>query len=557
MPEEPLQSSHSPKIVLICLALTAVAAALAAARVPVGVPGQWTMPPVDGPSWSGLWLALGALGLIALIVWAIYSRIESARRYEAAVALAMLVAFLFAMQFGIGALGRDGSQETFIALTTPGTTNLYFTESGEIGDPVDYLRGYDERAAKSTEGWQLKTHPPGPVMFFYLCRRVVAAWPALGSAVLRFARTLTPADLYWRGIESFGFLSGRIDTSAEAAGWLAVIVLRLAAALTAVPAYILARRLGGGPEEDEQDGEGGRARGPAPTRPAAFVAAAIAGLIPSVLLFNATIDQLYPLLGLVAVLIGHRAVTRRSMLLNVLCGAVLYVGLMFSLSFVVFLVLIAAMQAWAVLSVCVGAGPRACPRAATGGRPYTQPMAMTKSLPFLLRMLECLGIGVMVSVAAVYLTVGLGSLGGWARCLHANGEFNHKEGRTYLAWLMANPALFAAFLGVPAAVLFVRRLVQDGRALLAERKASVVDPLVVATLGVLAALWLYGANLGEVERLWMPLMPLCAVAGVVNLNPGRTVALALICLQGLQAAAFKLALDPLGFSEIIGEMGKG
>jgi len=44
------------------------------------------------------------------------------------------------------------------------------------------------------------------------------------------------------------------------------------------------------------------------------------------------------------------------------------------------------------------------------------------------------------------------------------------------------------------------------------------------------------------------------VAGVVNLNPGRTAALALICLQGLQAVAFKLALDPLGFSEIIGRM---
>ena len=537
MSEEPLQASHSPRIVLICLALTALAAVLVAAGVPVGVPGQWTMPPVDGPSWSGLWLALGALGLIALIVWAIYSRIESARRYEAAVALAMLVAFLFAMQFGIGALGRDGSQETFIALTTPGTTNLYFTESGEIGDPVDYLRGYDERAAKSTEGWQLKTHPPGPVMFFYLCRRAVTAWPALGSAVLRFARTLTPADLYWRGIESFGFLSGRIDTSAEAAGWLAVIALRLAAALTAVPAYILARRgWAGRREEEKEEEEGkGRARGPAPTRAAAFVAAAIAGLIPSVLLFNATIDQLYPLLGLVAVLIGHRAVTRRSMLLNVLCGAVLYVGLMFSLSFVVFLALIAAMQAWAVLS------DKKLPE-------------MTKSLPFLLRLLECLGIGVMVSVAAVYLTVGLGSLGGWARCLTANARFNHESGRTYVAWLLANPALFAAFLGVPVAVLFVRRLVQDGRALLAERTAVVVDPLVIATLGVLAALWLYGANLGEVERLWMPLMPLCAVAGVSSLKPGRTAALALICLQGLQAVAFKLALDPLGFSEIVKKM---
>jgi len=233
--------SHEFKTVCLCFALAVIAAVLVAAAVPVGVPGQWTMPRVDGPSWSGLWLALCALGLVALMVWAAYARMGSAKRYEAAVAVAMLVAFLFAMQFGIGALGRAGSQETFLAIVTPGTTNLYFSESGNVGDPVEYLRGYDERAAKSTEGWQLKTHPPGPVVFFYACRRAVAAWPALGNAVLRFAEVLTPAELYWREIGGFEFLSRQIDRSAEAAGWLSVILLRLAAALIAVPAYILAR----------------------------------------------------------------------------------------------------------------------------------------------------------------------------------------------------------------------------------------------------------------------------------------------------------------------------
>lgn len=44
-------------------------------------------------------------------------------------------------------------------------------------------------------------------------------------------------------------------------------------------------------------------------------------------------------------------------------------------------------------------------------------------------------------------------------------------------------------------------------------------------------------------------MPLCAVDGIPN--PGRTAELTLIVLQGLHAVVFKLALDPLGFSEII------
>ena len=501
----------SRTLILICAGLTVLAAALVFAGVPAGVPGQWVMPPVAGPSWSGLWLALGALALVLLLAGAVFARLETAKRHEVAAALVLLVALIFGLQFGIAALGHVGSQEAFLALATPGTTNLYFGESGAIADPADYLRNYT-RHAKEKNGWQLRTHPPGPVMFFYATRRAVAASPLLKNATLAFADRLTPSGLYWRDIDSFKFLDAQLDRNAEAAAWLGVIALRLAAALSIVPLYFLARRIAG--------------------RREAFAAAALAGLVPSLLLFNVTIDQLYPLIALPAMLAAYCAAERRSMLLNVLCGLIVFPGMVFSVAFTLFILLIAVMQAWMMF------------------REKHEAAEMNRTILFHVRMLECLVIPVLAGFIILSRTSGFGIMG-WLSCFRANALFNAESHRTYAAWLVANPIVFTAFLGVPAAVLFARRIASEGAQVLRERKIAALDPLPVCVFGTIAALWLYGANLGEVERLWMPLMPLCAMVGIARLGLGRAQMLVLLALQGGQAVAFKLALDPLGFSDII------
>ena len=513
MSRQTLETAPSRKLLWSCAGLTALAAALVIARlVPVGVPGQWVMGYIADPSWSGLWLALGSLGLVLLLCGAVWAKLETARLYEEALALAMLVAFLFAMQFGIGALGQVGSQEAFIALTTRATTNLYFAESGTIDNAGDYLRGYNRHAAETKNGWQLKTHPPGPVMFFYAARCAVKACPLLKDAALGLANALIPNELYWRNVDSFRFLDATLDRDAEAAGWLAVAALRLAAALSVVPLYLLARALYG--------------------RRNALAAAALAGLVPSLLLFNVIIDQLYPLIALTAALIAYHAAKRRSLLLNILCGIVLYVGLLFSLSFLVIFITISAVQSMILLSDRKG-------------------LDLPRSLMMVLRMFECILIGVLGSFMLVEVTVGFQTFWSWVQCGIGNSKFNVAAGRTYWAWLLANPIVFAAFLGVPAAVLFARALGADAARLLKERRPAAADPFAVCSFAVIAALWLWGANLGEVERLWMPLMPLCVMAGVGRLALSRTALLALIGLQGIQAVVFKLTLDPLGFGQII------
>ncbi|HUS57668.1 MAG TPA: hypothetical protein VM141_03370, partial [Planctomycetota bacterium] len=503
---------HPPKTWLwFSAGFTALAVALLfSGLVPVGVPGQWVIKQSIQLSWEGLLVSLGAMGLIVLLMAAAWQKIESARLGEEVAATAALVLMLFMMQFAVGSMSRFGSQESFIAITTR-TTNVYFEESGTISeaDPdgdsglAAYLGKYARRSAES-QYWQLKTHPPGPVIFFYGAR-LAAGVPAVRNAVLSGVRSLIPGEVYWRNNEELSFLSLRLDDEAEAAGWLSLIALRLAAALSVVPLYLLARKLA--------------------ARRTALSAAALAGLTPSLLLFNGTIDQLYPLIGLAAVLIGWHAAVRRSMLLNVLCGIVLWIGLMFSVAFVVFALLICMLQAW-VLILKPPAGE------------------LRKNLPFLIRMTECMLIPSIVGFTVVAAAAGYG-ITAWLRCFKANSLFNQFEGRTYLAWLLANPPMFLSFLGLPAAALLVRRVLAEGGRLLEERSPKALDPLAVCTVALLAALWLYGANRGEVERLWMPLMPLCVLAGVGRIELDRTTALALIGVQGAQAVLFKIGLDPL------------
>ena len=513
---EQKSAKATTRLLWVAAGLTVVAAVLVmTGAVRVGVLGQWDIRPIDDPTWSGLFLALPALGLVVLLVSAAYGKIESARRYEEIITVAMLIVFLVAMQFAVGTLGELGAQEAFLAVATPPTTNVYFSEAGTIDNPLEYLRIHDQRAAES-QNWQLKTHPPGPVLFFYCIRSAVKACPPLRNATLGLAERLVRSNK-WRDEPAFAFLDRILARDVEAAAWLGVALLRFAAALSALPLYLLARATCG--------------------KQKALVVAAVGGLIPSLLLFNTTVDQLYPLIGLTAVLLGYHAAARRNMLLNVIAGLVLFVGAMFTISFTMFLVVILAAQAWMLLA-------------------GTKKDELVPALRRLILMAECLGIGVLVGMAVVYVATGLKFLAivSWARCFTVNAAFNAQSDRTYLTWLIANPVMFLAFLGVPAAVLFLTRTAREGRALIEERKLSAADGMTVVAAGVLAALWLYGANLGEVERLWMPLMPLCVMIGIGGFALGRTAALIMVGLQGLQAIAFKLGLDPLSFGRIIEQM---
>jgi len=70
-----------------------------------------------------------------------------------------------------------------------------------------------------------------------------------------------------------------------------------------------------------------------------------------------------------------------------------------------------------------------------------------------------------------------------------------------------------------------------------------IDSLAFALPAALLLIWLVGANRGEVERLWMMVMPLCVIGSVGRVDR-RFLALALV-VQVAQITLFKLQLNML------------
>jgi len=327
---------------------------------------------------------------------------------------------------------------------------------------------------------------------------------AVENAVLGAVDRLFPESRNQEELAHLEFV-GKLDRPARAAGWLSVFVLRLAGGLTIVPVYLLARM--------HYD------------KAAAFIAAAFSMLIPSMLVFSPLMDQLYPVIGMTALLLAYASVSRQKIVLNLAAGLVIFAGMFFSVSFIMLVPLMVLMQGWMLFA-------------------RKSIVEYSGAARRLMLMTEMLLIGMMLGGVAVYLMSRVTIIGMWLSILKVNAEFNVNEGRGYFAWLPLNVVFFAGFLGVPAAVLYAARLLREGRLILAKR-FSEIDIMPVAVFAVLAALWFFGANRGEVERLWMPLMPVCVIAAAGRINLPLRMVLVLLALQGVQTIAFRLCLNTL------------
>ncbi len=329
-------------------------------------------------------------------------------------------------------------------------------------DPWRFLAEYPAWI-KGQDALHVGTHPPGLFLVAHALLRGLEAHPGLARRVADHLPGSVEAG--FRALGGPGPLP-RADRAALATTGALTL---LACAATVVPLYLLAR-----------------ASGPAP---AAWAAAAIWPLVPSAILFQPAADTAFPLLSTTALaLAAHagRAPRRRGVALAAGAGAVLALGMAFTLAFLpVGLIVALVMAGSPVLSI----GRRAALIAATGAGflvPTLASWAITGADPFVIWW--------------------------WNQANHA--RFYVEYPRTYRAWLAANPVELAVALGLPATVWAALGLA-TGRG--GPRAAW-------ATVAVLAALTLSGRNLSEVARLWLPMMPpllVAAGAGLSRLGGGR------------------------------------
>jgi len=441
------------------MATVAFAVAFLGRWFPLGVPGELEYPrlgPWDVPMAAWLSLLPAAAVALAMIGLVVHSQrwIDSApRRVFLLTVAAVLVA--------------GGSFQMLLEIAAPGGLQKWATlfhtfrhaARDEFADVPSVLTNHSQVAA-SFEPNHISANPAGWILVYRALLSFFDRCPEAAQLVWR----IEPAELAgalrnWSGTQA-------VPLADQAAVTTVAYLSRLAALLVGLPIAWLVRQ---------------RNR-----RRAALVAMAMAMLVPAATLFAPSVDSVYPAFATLIVALSYYASEQRSWRAAAGAGALIGIGMLFSLSYLV----VAAVCA---LLVAV--------RTVQGRRPTIAAVIAAPGAWLL----------VVLLLAAVF---GHRAWESWLVNLNKNREFNEYCGCTYPKWIFVNLAELAVALGISAAVFLAARIVAG---LARPRTWRSADAVCVAWTLSVTLLALAGTNRGEVARLWLFLMPLAAALSVERL----------------------------------------
>ncbi len=508
-------ASYVWRIVLFSAAAAAASSAVMAFRVPLGERRHWRQNYAAERYWGNAAGAAAALAALAgLTAWLLAGRRP---RAAAAAGLTLLAAYAYVQT---ACAGKFRVMEFCSVFTFSGANGSYYCEAERIGPyfsesqkrkkrlPVfasvrEFLASYatyEPQEIFPGDTMRVVTHPPGLSLICYGVQLALRRWPAAADALLRGYRRLfrsewgdaafvteTPpsARLFLAGVTTLGLLTVTLCSLSAALAWLAAGRLGLA-------------------------GSAGLVFG-------------LAALFPSCHLYNPGVDQTFPFFAMSFWALSLAAARRRSAWLAAAAGVWWFACMQLSLAF-------AVVGALAPASACAWALTRS---------PRKQALAQ------LFRLLAAGAAAALACALVLRFATGYDTLGSWERCVRNNAKFNAESARSYWAWLLYNPILFLLFLGGPSAVLWAWGTIRAGARTLRRGRVCGLDWLPLSLAAVMAALWLSGVNRGEVERLWMFLMPACVLAGAagLRLRVSAAPAAAMLLAQAAQVIVFRVCYD--------------
>ncbi len=441
--------------------------------------GGWSWPVVASPPFRR-WLPMLLVAGAVLAVVVLFERRRGwLRGWETAVALLLLVAGGYGLELAALYLKNvHPSQLLYDRIVNFGFTG-YFSSALSIHDGSTLSSGY--LAALQQPGrlcFHCVSHPPGPILFFWLPWRALEGLPLAAQASL--AR--------WAG-EFLHVGYGGMAPAAAIVAMLSPHAMLLLAALVVLPLYGLARLLGG-PEQ-------------------ALRGAAAGIALPGLIVMSPELDQVYATFtaGVLLLLLLGVARPRQALRWGFLAGLAWSFGLYFSLALEVVLAPLAFLVLAAILGFhATGDGER-------------------RTLRWLGLWLGALVAGVVAPWIALRLAGHFDILAVIAECKHKHmsGWTEHLPKRP---WMLYDLVDFSQFLGVPLAAFSLLTLVRTSP----RRGATAPGPWPVRWAGwiadrvnlyallfwaVVAVLDLSGLTRGEVGRLWIFLGPL-ALLGVYH-----------------------------------------
>jgi hypothetical protein len=342
----------------------------------------------------------------------------------------------------------------------------YYTEAAELPGVTEAFSQDLARAGNPAVPDRVRTHPPGPIVLMMALRDAGLALPLGG--VEDFLRRN-----YGVNGEALAQLARATGTARAWSAPDALVAVEVALLLTvlpvllALPAYGLGATLAG--------------------RRVGLAAAALAVTLPAVLCFAPGIDGLGAVIALTGLYLWAAALRRGDWWLYLLAGLGAAAALLWSFGYV---------------ALALPAAALALPRA------EWQPARLGQGLIFALA-----GLGVVYG--ALDAAFGYSLPAALAAALAAQKGIMAAAHRPYLTWLGMNAYSWVVFLGpglalVAVAAWFTRGLRVGGLGRLTE-----------GLVALLVVLLLAGTTRGEVERIWVFLMPLAALpaAGLLARYP--------------------------------------
>lgn len=467
-------------------------------RGPAPETSEWYWPYLLRP--FGRWWApvAAAVLLWGVGAWWLWPQRPSRRRTS--LALAALVAVGLLLQLALVYADRPDLPAELVDRTLSNLASGYFEPAAEIGDMGATLRSYPQQMPTFVSE-HARTHPPGLILANWLTIQALTAAPRLSAALAALVWPQRCIDLW---------LLNRPANVAAALGVWSLLPL-LAAALTPLPAYGLARRLFGKDATTAADR-------------AARLATLLAATIPALLLFAPKVVQFYAPLALLFFWALHLGLEKRA------AAWLLAAGLLLSLMTFLSLGNAALLLAAVVYALLV-----IWPDAETAA---SAPRLLTLALAFAL------------GAAAVWLLYWLGwGVAPWAIAQtgldqHYTLVTNLRRYEWWVVWNLLDLALFGGWptvLGWLAAVVVALRRAW-------RRALTAVDALAVALLVLVVVLDVSGSARGEVGRLWLFFMPLLTYPAArfwTRALPDRRSALLLVALQLAITVSLGLAWRPV------------
>ena len=474
-------------------------------KVPIGVVGEWTWCYTEERSWGRLIGPGVFLVLYLMVVFLGLGRIGRMGRAGRALILLLLFILIFCLQVVTPYLWEYGAVETVITMFSPHATGAYFMESRQVSSVRLYLKNFAERiyAHWFYAAPKVNVHPPGSTLLIYSSIKFLQTHPRTNVWFNRFLFRIYPhyEVIYQAGLSDLG--------EATFVGLLLVaFIFCLFGSIALIPAYLLTREIA--------------------AKETAYFAAAFVGLMPSLLIFSPSPDQMLPALALFYSFFLVKAIRSRRLLYASCAGLTLFFWSFFHLSFLV-------MMAFTVFALLIyffalsGKGRRL----KEGYRPT-------------LKIAAALFVGFLVPNLLLFILRYNAFRVFWI-CMAQNRKFYNQFPRTYWKWaLLAIPDFFL-FMGIPAACIFLWGLVRAWKAFIREKRLEIISLGPLALMAVLLILTIWGVNRGETARLWNFLGPVGLAFGLAGVERSgllsrKTLFVALI-LVAVQLILFRLFFD--------------